>query len=190
MPTDITKTINDIAQQITAKITSAMDQIVEAADLYVQALDQYGVDEVTGALYETAPNVERPFWVRLELIGRGQLDRRLLYGKSQVEGKLRKLPLSQQRQALDDGVEVLVGEGDHLIVQVHDLTSEQVRQVFDRDHVRSLAAQRAWLESQKSHDPSPPPYREPYVVRRGKVEILRPVTLTRKEVARLLEEMA
>lgn len=193
MPNDdinVPKSAVEAAREIAKRITAAMGQMVEAARLYAQALDQFGSDEVTGALYEIAPDVPSMFWVRLELIGREQLDHRLLFGGQRVDGKLRKLPLSQQRAALDTGIAVLVDEGDHLLVQPSDLTPVQIQQVFAGDHIRSLSEQRAWVEIHRPREAAPEPYQEPYVVRGGKVEIRRPVTLTRKEIARLLEQMA
>jgi len=61
--------------------------------------------------------------------------------------RIRRYPKSVQTPLLDNGAKVLVGDGDHLMVKLDNLTMDQIDQVFDYDGVRDLAAQRSFKES-------------------------------------------
>lgn len=67
--------------------------------------------------------------------------------------RLRKLPLQIQEQCMADNVEVAIQERDgrwtHIKIAVQNLTRSQAEQVFDKDRVRSVAEQRAWLEDRR-----------------------------------------
>lgn len=182
-------TVSTIAQEIAHTINQAMADIGRAAEQYAQALDDHG-DAIKNELLQIAPAVPALFWNRLEQIGRQQLDRRLLHGETPAARKLRRLPYSEQRAALDTGVELLTADGDTLLVQVDCMTPRQAKQVFAADHIRSLPEQRAWLEDAIAQTEPPQPYSEPFAVRRGKLEVHRAVTLTRSELARILAEMS
>ncbi len=60
--------------------------------------------------------------------------------------RLQHLPYSEQKKALDGTIDVLTSTGDTLKMRVESMTSEQISQVFARDHIRDLAAQKAWRE--------------------------------------------
>ena len=181
--------VTALAREIAETIGKAMADINRAAAIYAQGLDQHG-QALADKLTEMAPAVPRLFWRRLEMIGRNQLDARLLHGDTPAAQRLRKLPYSEQRSALDTGVELLLNEDDTMLVQVENLTPFQARQAFDGDHIRTLPEQRAWLETERAKQSAPQPYSEPFSIRRDKVEIHRPVTLTRRDLARMLEELA
>ncbi len=125
--------VAQLARDIADTIGQAMADIGKAASMYAQGLDDHG-PALTERLVEIAPSVPRLFWRRLEQIGREQLDTRPLHGDTPSAARLRKLPYSQQKAALDTGVELLVGEGDTLLVQVDAMTPFQARQAFDGDH--------------------------------------------------------
>ena len=69
--------------------------------------------------------------------------------------KLKNLPYSQQEKFSKNRIEVLTKTKDILKVEVSSLTKEQVKQVFADDHVRTLAEQRAYIESQETYKAKP-----------------------------------
>jgi hypothetical protein len=127
-----------------ARIKASVDEI---ATIYVQAIDRdpafrdYIADEVVG--------VPANFWRSLEMVGRKQLDGRILTGVP-FGNKLRSLPMSEQRAVLDGSLSLLVRDGDSLQVKLDAITMDQAEQLFARDHIRSLAEQRTWLESRST----------------------------------------
>jgi hypothetical protein len=69
-----------------------------------------------------------------------------LVGAPMVLRKVSNLPIpDQQRIASGKPVKVILRGGDHMLIRVDDLTSEQARQVFASDHIRSDSQQAAWL---------------------------------------------
>ena len=163
------------------------DGIFKAGREYVKAIDEnpdYGQ-----AFRDRLPQCAAGVWADFERIGRGQVLAAL-----QIEGsRLCALPMSEQIKYRDDHIQVALDNGDTLAVMHYDLKPDQWRQVNGGDHIRTLPAQRAWLEEQKASDArrqqTPAVVVEPYRVYRGRLEILEPVTLDRKTLARLLSEM-
>ena len=88
---------------------------------------------------------------RLELLGRGALDERLVKICGRIVTHLQKLPVYEQKRLLDEGVPVVLADkpDEHLMVDVQSLWPAQLKQVFGLNGVRSLAEQRAWLEEKK-----------------------------------------
>jgi hypothetical protein len=78
--------------------------------------------------------------------------------------------------------------GDTLKVRTIDLTTEQSKQVFHEDEVRTLGAQRAWLEDQKRKQPSDPDPAN-YEVKKGKLVVREPMTFTKSQLRSLLLSM-
>jgi hypothetical protein len=77
-------------------------------------------------------------------------------------------------------------------VDIRNLTTEQARQVFARDHLRDIAEQRAWLAQQsrkaKTVNVTPTNYR----IKNGTVEFLLgngKLRVTRAELLRIAAEM-
>lgn len=88
---------------------------------------------------------------RLVAVGRGRIHPDLLLHTSPAAKLLRGCDVSVQRRYIEQPLELLVLRDDQpqtLQVKLDALTPEQARQVMDRNHVRDLAEQRAWLEDQ------------------------------------------
>ena len=100
--------------------------------------------EVKAELIELGLTVH--FLNRAERIGRGDLDSRLLIVSGRQYQKLASCPPSEQKAALDSGVEVFDGAiCDSRLIPVAYLSNEQANQVFALDHIRTIAEQRTWL---------------------------------------------
>lgn len=62
--------------------------------------------------------------------------------------KIGSLPLPDQRRiASGEPIKLLVGRGDHRMVDPLNMTQDQVRQAFGKDHIRDDAEQAAFLDS-------------------------------------------
>jgi hypothetical protein len=85
---------------------------------------------------------------RIESIGRGQLHQELLYRYEKQYRIIGKMPIDEQEKILNRGVEVLTTSGV-LRVAIDDLQIGQVEQVFAGMMVRSVAAQKSWIEDRK-----------------------------------------
>lgn len=169
---------------------SAEDAFTRAGRILADAIREHG-PEARAAFASACPAITPGTWRRLEALGNGTLDPRLVAGVSLGGAALRRLPVTMQREALDHGVEVLLPGGDSLRVAVDNLAPAQVRQVFAGDHVRDLAAQRAHLEAHPvvAAAPSTRGTAPAWGAKGGRIVVSRPCTLTRLDLARMLAEL-
>ena len=193
METTLTLPLHDAAQAFAAAFSSAEESFTRAGRILADAVRAYG-PEARAAFAAACPAITPGTWRRLEALGNGTLDPRLVAGVSAAGAILRRLPVAVQREALDRGVPLLLAGGDSLLVAVDNLSPAQARQVFAGDHVRDLAAQRAWLEANPAQAPAVASGAGGVVapawgVKGGKVVVSRPCTLTRLDLARMLAEM-
>lgn len=130
------------------KISSAMSAISEKAaamaEIYVESLDRDPAFNTY--VREAMPSIPGGFWRRLEKAGRGQIDARLASG-APYAAYLERMPISEQRTALDGQLEMLTGTGETLLVRLHTLTPEKAAQVFALDHIRTPEEQKVWMET-------------------------------------------
>ena len=155
-----------------------MESIHEACQMYVAMIDsdRQAIEKIQSECSEFPTSI----WTELERIGRGTLDHRLLWAGGASQSYLKRVPISDQRRALDQGVEVLNSDGSHLVVKPENLTVQQRKQVFNGTSVttvRTIPAQRAWIESQKPSKPLPC-----FAWIDGKLHVYKPCILTAEEV--------
>lgn len=136
---------------------------------------------------------------RFEQIGRKEIYPKLLANTSLGYRKLASCPYREQEHYYNNPVELLVTSSkgaDKLQVEVQHLTPQQVRQVFASDHVRTLAEQRAWVESERELSvkralANKAEIQEAAFIIRGKRVIFRKgCELTAHELAELLARMS
>lgn len=103
---------------------------------------------------------------------------------------LRRQSYSLQEKYLKAPVELLLASGDTLLADVRNLTDAQVKQVFSKNGIRTIAAQRTYIEDLKSKEVQvvQGEIDLPYRVVKGKVIIMQPCTLTKRDLIRLLDE--
>lgn len=171
---------------------TGVEKICEAANIYVAAID--GDSAMKNVFMEACPGIPPGAWAGLEAVGRGILDRRLLWGGGRAVSYLRRLPISAQRAALDGGVEMLTAKGEALRVMPEKMTTAQCCQVFAQDHIRDAGEQRAWIEAQAVEHAQPVAMAAladalPWEVAGGKLIVRTPMTLTRRDIQRVLREM-
>lgn len=185
--------INPLVGEIVILITRGIECWSKAGEIVVQLIDdeRMTIQEIAG----NSEFLTEDIVARFEQLGRKQILPQLLVAGYPAARHIIKLPYSEQSRAIDGGVELLVvsGEGHSTLkVAVENLTSLQCKQVFAKDAVRSLPAQRAYIESQKtdneikgrigSDDPI-------WKVSGRKVAFLKPCQMTARELAQIIAEI-
>ena len=145
--------IKDAIKEFGKFFNDGLESIKKACKIYVDAIDYDPT--LIDKFREEYPNITESAWVRFEQVGRGLLHESLLTDYSMGAKKLKNLPYSQQEKFSKNGIELLTKTNDILKVEVSSLTKEQVKQVFTNDHVRTLAEQRAYIESQETYNAKP-----------------------------------
>jgi hypothetical protein len=164
-------------------VTGIAENIEKAAHIYVKVVDKH--PHAAKAIQDA---VNFRHWGRLEAVARGALDPRLFFDFTIQANRLRSMPLTVQKNAIDNGVKVYIAEGEHLNVKLENLTRDQANQVFDGKNmrIRDEAAQRAYLESKKTTTASNTI--PDYEWFSGKLKINRP--MTPNEILRIIAEGA
>jgi hypothetical protein len=137
LPPDLAETISGFSTEF----RSACASYLKAAQIYAAAIATHG-DHARVAFADQLPDITTSLWRRLESVGNGTMDPRLLSASSRGAQSLRRLPAPQQTEYLNSGVDVLLPGGDSLRVAIDHLQPSQVQQVFAGSHVRTLGEQR------------------------------------------------
>lgn len=127
-------------------LRQGLEYIKEACQIFVRLIDE---NPSNLEKFKESYDLTETAWVRFEQVGRGLLHEKLLTDYSAGARKLKRLPFSQQSKYVAEPIPVLINGGDILNVQLANLTSAQCKQVFDEDHIRNPAEQRAYIETQK-----------------------------------------
>lgn len=189
MKTHTLTKIDDQIEALQKAIYTGVEAWKTAGKLLVSILEQEGV-----SLGEIADKADLPLDVlaQLEKIGRNQLVPQLLLAEYPAARKLERLPMSEQERLMIQPVEVMImkdGKPDTLHVAVRHLTGSQVRQVFAANHVRTLAEQRQWIESQKPEQQTVK-VESPYIItRKGSVIFSQGCEMTAKELLRIAAQL-
>lgn len=175
----------------------SMEGLISAAKVYVAAIDSD--PNAKENFYKAFPRMTGMF-SKIEAYGRGLLRREAFFLVGEVGEKVRRLGLSDQSVLIDSGVDYLTSSGDMLKVNSDTMTPQQARQIIDQSgHIRTIAQQKAWIETQKMRDELNPrhnPERKQkaatgpaYSVKDGKLIIHREVTFDRKQLFTILQGM-
>jgi hypothetical protein len=108
--------------------------------LYVEAIDKD--PSIKDMCKEKEPTLD---FDNYERVGRNQLHPRLLFETGCGQGRLKKLPYSDQEKYMDSGIECLTANNDILKIKVKDMSPQIAKQVFAYDHVRSIPEQKAFM---------------------------------------------
>ena len=197
--TTISKNIESMITAFSEALAAGLDGIVKAGEIYVEALDES---------WENASKFQKAFedklpasaWKQFEAVGRKWMHPRLIMGgmtDRRKANKVKKLTYGTQERVFNrEKFPLLIAGGDSLETDLMEATAEQVAQLCDGSNIRSLSAQKAWLE-ERALRREERAFREqhkqtetlPYVIGKGKVVFRRGTTLTRPEIKRLLQEM-
>lgn len=179
--------------EFVALITQGIECWNKAGEIVVQLLDEHGM--TISDIAETSDFLTEDTVTRFEQLGRKQLIPNLLVADYPASRHLMRLPYSEQKRAIETSVDMLVCEGKEtsvLKVSVENLTPAQCRQVFDGDQIRSIGAQRAWLEDKRGAQEIKDLLEQPtsiYQVRGKRIIIRRPCELTSGQLAQMIAEI-
>lgn len=129
---------------------------------------------------------------QFERIGRKQVLPKLLVMDFPASKHLQRLPMSEQARLIDGSIDLLVIRDsgvDTLLAKVRDLTPDQCKQVFSRNGVRGLSAQRTFIEDRRKKIPATAAS-PAWQIKSGKVIFNSACELTRHELAVILAQMA
>lgn len=188
--------------EISTKTTS-IESLKRAIESGIEAWETAGrevvrlldIDRMSLAEIANAANsdlITENVLAQFERIGRQQVMPKLLVMDFPASRHLQRMPMSEQHRLIDGSVELLVirdNGTDTLNVKSRDLTKDQCKQVFSKNGVRSLGAQRAFIEDRRKKIPcssSTPSWQ----IKSGKVIFYSACELTRQELAVILAQMA
>jgi hypothetical protein len=145
-------TIN-IAQEQEQKARNLLKRFV-AVNSEIQSIADYYAEELRkdGSFKSVCVEVGLDISIlnNLERIAKKTMHPDLLFAEGKIYNEIKKLPYSEQTRILEAGkVEVCSGDGTVLNVALDDLTDTQRKIVFGNGIVRSISAQRAFIESLK-----------------------------------------
>lgn len=175
-----------LVRDIQQAFSVACQDILRLAVLVHRGLREYGLsfrDDICENTKLTKDAIRR-----LEQIGAGAWDHRLFLS---TRRGLERMSITEQKQALDNGTEVLLADGDVMLVKYDNMTQEQARQVFAATHIRDIAEQRAWMESERNsrHMAIPLEASPVYQIRGKKLYVNRRISFTADELRRLLKQL-
>lgn len=184
---------NQKISEFVALITQGIECWNKAGEIVVQLLDEQGL--TISDIAQTSEFLTEDIVTRFEQLGRKQLIPRLLVADYPAAKHLVRLPYSEQKRAVETSLDLLVCEGKEtniLKVAVENLTTSQCRQVFDGDQIRSMGAQRAWIEDKRSLEDTRKTLEQPeslYKLRGKKIVIRRACELTAGQLAAMISEI-
>ena len=188
-------TIEKKAEIFLQKLAAFGNAYLDLCKYYVKAIDE----EPLLKKYLVENNLAKASDLNnFEKVGRGMMSVKLLNPSKKQYMCLAKCPISEQNLYLGtetkkgQPIEVLTVNGDTLKVDIDNLTGSQVNQVFDYEHVRSLAEQKIYLEELKKRDyieKRPKKNKEPYTIFKNTVTFNFPCKLTYNEILNIMSKM-
>ena len=168
--------------------TLGISAVREAARIYVRAIDANSLAKREFA--RQMPEIPAAAWDTLEQVGRGLLHERLLLLGGRVQDAMKGRPLSAQTDAIENGVDGPLHDGTVMRMKPENMVASQLTQVFGGGSVRSIAAQRAWMESRRSCQLARLARGDiRYRVEGCNLIVLAPVSINADELRRLLAQM-
>jgi hypothetical protein len=174
-------------KQLKSLLNEGLDSWKKAGELIANLIDskQYTLVEIADAV-----NVSPLVIGKLESLGRNLIHSSLMIAAYPASSLLWKLPYSEQKEAVESGVTLLLESGDTLMVKAENLTRDQAVQVIGSSSLRGISAQRAWLEDSKGKALKlQKPLNAIYQIKGNNVIISSPCRLTRKDLMRMLTEL-
>jgi hypothetical protein len=183
---------NELIAAFTDLINKGLECWKAAGEIVVSLIDDHemGLEDIAAASKYLSQDIVG----RFEQIGRKQIIPDLLVASYPASNYMLRLPYSEQKRLTENSVELLIAgekESSSLMVTMENLTTDQCRQVFEGNKVRSLAAQRAWLEDRTLKERQRTTIKdiEPtYTLNKKKVVFNRACEMTRQQLAKILSE--
>ncbi len=179
--------VNDAVAQFKSSMEEGLRNISKACKLYVEVIDAN--PDASERFRSELPFISEACWANFELVGRGLMHQELIWGGGRSANKLKELPYSQQKRAIEEGIDVLVSNDETLRVKPENLTAFQVKQVFNGRHIRDVAEQRAYMESLKVIDHKIKQADFSYSIVKGELVVKAPTRFSKTELVHILGEM-
>jgi hypothetical protein len=192
MNTDVIK-MNPLVSEFCSLVNSGIEAWSKAGELVVKLIDEHGLS--VAGIAQASSYLTDEIVGRFEQLGRKQIIPNLLISDFPASKHLFRLPYSEQKRLIDGQVELLVvtEKGtETLMVDTENLTPAQCKQVFDRTAVRSIGAQRAYMESKREEFRVNSAIQESepfYKVRGKKVIFTKPCEISSRQLAQILAEI-
>jgi hypothetical protein len=165
-----------VAKDVVRDIDAQTDDGKPRNPNYVKELEALGINRIL--IY------------RLERFGRNEIDERLVLQTGSGARALIRMPLSEQRRVLAEGLDILEDDEQNTRrIPFDSLTPKQVYQGFAQDHVRTLAEQKTYIRSKRPAWPEGTPTAE-YKVFHDHVVTRRGGTWTKQVILGWLQQMA
>jgi hypothetical protein len=172
-------------------LTQGINAWLEAGRLVAECLaaDSGWADQVVTQYPEIGLETIYAF----ERIGQLKLHPRLLLADAPGFRALRRLPYHLQEKHLNDPFVVLIRSEkgwEELLISAANLTDHQVRQLINGSEIRSVAAQRAWLETLNTIKALPlTPTEMPYRILGKNLVVSAACRIKVSELARIIAQM-
>jgi hypothetical protein len=180
----------DYKLEFSEALTCGIDNIAQAARVYVEAIDANPAlaDEFAADFRDIVP---ASAWAGFEAVGRKWMHPRLLMGGGgRFASKIKRLPYHTQERIFNgDRFDMLLPGGDTIKVDVREAQQEQAEQLFDGNHIRTLAEQKLFLTKRASEPVLAHAEVMPYTINNGVITFRRGVSLTRQEIKRIIAVM-
>jgi hypothetical protein len=185
--------MNPLVSEFCSLVNTGIEAWTKAGELVVKLIDEHGLS--VSAIAQASSYLTDEIVGRFEQLGRKQIIPNLLISDFPASKHLFRLPYSEQKRLIDGQVELLVvtDKGtETLMVDTENLTPAQCKQVFDRTAVRSIGAQRAYMESKREEFRVNSAIQESepfYKVRGKKVIFTKPCEISSRQLAQILAEI-
>ena len=180
---------HDYVAEFKKVFSGAIEGIVKASEIYVKAIDENPLNKVK-FIESCSDFIPTDAWAGFEAIGRRWMHPKLLMGGGGKYSKnIKKLPYSDQRQIFEGArFDMLTSSGEILKVDVRQIEPAQAEQMFDKSHIRSVAEQKAFIESRKPDKPSNS-VEVPYTFVRNGVHFTKDTVVNKEQLRRILQEI-
>lgn len=183
--------------EFVALIEKGIECWMKAGEMYVRMLSED--PEMPDKIVQEYPSITKSILRRFEQLGNGTLHPKLLMSNCIGARCLRAMPYSEQEEYFQEPLKYLVSTNDgteSLMIGYASVDAEQAKQLFARDHVRSLGEQRAYIEAKKTQQKIDQAIlnleqqeKSPWVVKRKKLFINYACVLSKDELVAALAKM-
>lgn len=187
--------VNGQIKYILDEFIAGLENILTAAKAYVKLIDEditfkERLIKAAAARGLTTFGVRSANW--LERIGRGEAHWQLLLCQSSGNGsQIRRLPFSEQKAIFEDHKKypLLLPAGDHIKVDVTQISHDQSKQVFGDGYIRDIGEQKIYLVDNPADSNKPIEAKDEYqILAAGRVRI-GDIIFSRKQIQHILLQM-
>ena len=175
-------------KQFKTYLNGSLKQIEKACKLFVEAIDEDS--SMRDKIIAACPEIPKLAWKRFEAVGRSTMAVELLFCGSSCVEVLSKLPVSEQRKAVKDGVKVLENK-EMTSVPMSELNARQAKKAISGDgRIRTLHEQQVYEKThRKKDDTKVRGDKDDYIIKGSRVMFITPRYYTRSDLLKILEKM-